>query len=79
VDDVPKTISFECFSKSNAQVDGKKIQQNDGIDSITSEQDKSTFSFLTVRADRKNNKIAHDDILLLQLLMQNHPPAIQQK
>lgn len=67
VDYLLKPISFERFLKAVNKVMQTSFREND-ITDIYDHPTGGTPSFITVRADRKNLKIALDDILFIESL-----------
>ncbi len=68
VDYLLKPISFERFLKAVNKVMQTSFRENDVNDVIIDHQNNTSPAFITVRADRKNLKIALDDILYIESL-----------
>ncbi len=68
VDYLLKPISFERFLKAVNKVMQTSFKESDSIDVSVDHQNGSLSSFITLRADRKNLKIALDDILYIESL-----------
>lgn len=68
VDYLLKPISFERFLKAVNKVMQTTFKENDARDVAIETQNHKSAAFITVRADRKNLKIALDDILYIESL-----------
>lgn len=68
VDYLLKPISFERFLKAVNKVMQTSFKESDSMDVNVDHQNGSSHPFITVRADRKNLKIALDDILYIESL-----------
>ena len=68
VDYLLKPISFERFLKAVNKVMQTSFKENDINDIIFDHPNSGSHQFITVRADRKNLKIALDEILYIESL-----------
>lgn len=68
VDYLLKPISFERFLKAVNKVMETSFRENDVNDVIVDQQNNMSNAFITVRANRKNLKIALEDILYIESL-----------